>query len=76
MLSKGLVLMVLGMAIVFALLVVLIIFMALVRLIVNGGGKKRAALAAAGVSGAYTGNQEIAAIAAAVTVYNKKRMNI
>lgn len=73
MISKGLVLMVLGMAIVFVLLIVLILFMNIVRVIVNGGKKKQLALDTGGAGGMETGAHEIAAIVAAVTTYNIKK---
>ena len=78
MISKGLILMVLGMAIVFVLLAFLVLFMNIARLIVTGGRKKQAAAAAGGnvAGGGDTADREIAAVAAAVTVYNAKRMSV
>lgn len=73
MISKGLVLMVLGMAIVFILLTVLILFMDIVRVIVNGGKKKQLAHVTGEAGGAETGAHEIAAIVAAVTTHNIKK---
>jgi len=72
MISKGLILMILGMAIVFLMLTILIVVMNLVRVIVSRGKKKQQVLAETGGETDETGAKAIAAVAAAVTVYVNK----